>query len=447
MEENTDSSISDLFDAIKELLPEGSDTLSQIEPNSSPTTTQEEDLSPIDQLELKTESIENTLENINETIEQDILPKSIETSNENQISDKKQNNTKLDPVTQTIQDIKQYQDEVTETKEKELIEEIDSRQQTQQAIDSIIEDKETELIEKIKAEQEIQNIIGDIKTEKLIEPPITNLPSEFKSNIPDEIYQDMEREVIEDYKQNQKTLEENNESETSVPQEQKEDIFQANINITPKTEQIYKTTLEPKSEINNIVNSIQPNNPSMENFHSTDKANTEQSNNNFISASTSKDSSILDRENYQTFLTTPKAETSETTTFSKFFTPDTDNFDEQLVNLFKTLQPQDEQITYESTSDLPSSDLFTQTEEQKDENSNKILANTEKTNTTLQTLTQLLATIIQTGALQTQGNNNQPIPVPIPTSSGNNDPGITDAMATAGQGMISGIRGKFIYSA
>jgi hypothetical protein len=131
---------------------------------------------------------------------------------------------------------------------------------------------------------------------------------------------------------------------------------------------------------------------------------------------------------------------------TNLFNPIQQDFNEaNFTDLLSNFSSPQETLKYETTSELPTQELFTQAEQSTDENSNKILANTEKTNTSLQTLTQLLATIIQTGALQAQGNNNQPIPVPIPTSSGNTDPGITDAMATAGQGMISDIRGKFIY--
>jgi len=89
--------------------------------------------------------------------------------------------------------------------------------------------------------------------------------------------------------------------------------------------------------------------------------------------------------------------------------------------------------------------MFAEAETAKDENSEQILSNTEKTNTTLESLTQLLVTLIQSGGMQAEGAN-QAIPVPMPTGSNNTQPGVPDAVLASGQGMIPGIRGKFLYS-
>lgn len=117
------------------------------------------------------------------------------------------------------------------------------------------------------------------------------------------------------------------------------------------------------------------------------------------------------------------------------------------TDLTETTFPQiQEKIIYETASELPTEDMFVQAEEAQDETSAEILANTQKTNTTLEGLTQLLATFVQ----QTLGGQAQQpttIPVPMPTGqSGSSQPGISDAMLASGSGMIPTIRSKFIYS-
>jgi len=101
--------------------------------------------------------------------------------------------------------------------------------------------------------------------------------------------------------------------------------------------------------------------------------------------------------------------------------------------------------TVETTSELPSGEKLAQVEATQDGTSEEILANTEKTNTTLESLTKLLASFIQVAASQS-GQASPPMPVPIPAAGGTSKPGITDAELASGQGMIPDIRRKFIYS-
>ena len=91
--------------------------------------------------------------------------------------------------------------------------------------------------------------------------------------------------------------------------------------------------------------------------------------------------------------------------------------------------------------------MFAQAEESKDETSAEILANTEKTNTTLEGLTQVLGMLMQTLGTQMQQPPSTPVAIPAPPQAGSSQPGMTDAMLATGSGMISTIRGKFIYSA
>ena len=114
-------------------------------------------------------------------------------------------------------------------------------------------------------------------------------------------------------------------------------------------------------------------------------------------------------------------------------------------NLSQEITPQ-EQTTFETTSELPTSDMFAQAEESKDETSAEILANTEKTNTTLEGLTQVLGMLMQTLGTQMQQPPSTPVAIPAPPQAGSSQPGMTDAMLATGSGMIPTIRGKFIYS-
>jgi hypothetical protein len=131
------------------------------------------------------------------------------------------------------------------------------------------------------------------------------------------------------------------------------------------------------------------------------------------------------------------------------------------TNLFKPIEKQDfneakfadllsnfsspqETLKYETTSELPTQELFVQAEQSTDETSNEILANTKQTNTTLQALTQMLAALIQSGGMSSQ--QSVPVPVPMPTGQTNAQPGIPDSILASGQGMIPSIRSKFIYS-
>ena len=115
-----------------------------------------------------------------------------------------------------------------------------------------------------------------------------------------------------------------------------------------------------------------------------------------------------------------------------------------IKNLSQEVTPQ-EQTTFETTSELPTSDMFAQAEESKDETSAEILANTEKTNTTLEGLTQVLGMLMQTLGTQMQQPPPAPVSVPAPQAS-SSQPGMSDAMLASGSGMIPTIRGKFIYS-
>jgi hypothetical protein len=113
-------------------------------------------------------------------------------------------------------------------------------------------------------------------------------------------------------------------------------------------------------------------------------------------------------------------------------------------DLSREIIPQ-QQTIFETTSELPTSDMFAQAEESKDETSAEILANTEKTNTTLEGLTQVLGMLMQTLGTQMQQPPPAPVSVPAPQAS-SSQPGMSDAMLASGSGMISTIRGKFIYS-
>lgn len=115
------------------------------------------------------------------------------------------------------------------------------------------------------------------------------------------------------------------------------------------------------------------------------------------------------------------------------------------TSLIQTTPLTQKEIIYETTSELPTGEMFVQAEEASDETSAEILANTQKTNTTLEGLTQLLATFMQQSLnLQTQ----QPASMPplIPTGqTGVSQPGIPDVMLASGTGTISTIRNKFVY--
>jgi len=114
-------------------------------------------------------------------------------------------------------------------------------------------------------------------------------------------------------------------------------------------------------------------------------------------------------------------------------------------DLSQEITPQ-EQTTFETISELPTSDMFAKVEESKDETSAEILANTEKTNTTLEGLTQVLGMLMQTLGTQMQQPPSTPVAIPAPPQAGSSQPGMTDAMLATGSGMIPTIRGKFIYS-
>lgn len=113
-------------------------------------------------------------------------------------------------------------------------------------------------------------------------------------------------------------------------------------------------------------------------------------------------------------------------------------------DLSQEITPQ-EQTTFETTSELPTSDMFVQAEESKDETSAEILANTEKTNITLEGLTQVLGMLMQTLGTQMQQPPPAPVSVPAPQVS-SSEPGISDAMLASSSGMISTVRGKHFYS-
>lgn len=96
-------------------------------------------------------------------------------------------------------------------------------------------------------------------------------------------------------------------------------------------------------------------------------------------------------------------------------------------------------------SELPQNEMWA-TVKSTDQLSENILSNTEKTNTMMENLYQLFAGFVQNSSMN-GGNQQQPMPIPVPTGgSGQN---ITsndyppDAIRTKGQGIIPMIRSKF----
>ncbi len=136
---------------------------------------------------------------------------------------------------------------------------------------------------------------------------------------------------------------------------------------------------------------------------------------------------------------------NEDNTLTELFTllqKQTNVKDSELLDVINNLQPQQEKFSYEVDSNLPTNEMFSQVEQTNNEDSTKILENTQKTNIILEALTQMLVAFIQAG-----GGSAQSPTIPVAMGpSGDTDPGITDAMATAGQGLITDIRSKFIYA-
>lgn len=117
----------------------------------------------------------------------------------------------------------------------------------------------------------------------------------------------------------------------------------------------------------------------------------------------------------------------------------------QTVNNITNVNSSQEQPVFEPISELPANEVYAEAESFKDENSDKILANTEKTNTALQSLTKLLATFVQTAGTQSQAAQTAALSIPT-EAQGAPQSGTSDAILASGNGLIPDIRSKFIYA-
>ena len=121
------------------------------------------------------------------------------------------------------------------------------------------------------------------------------------------------------------------------------------------------------------------------------------------------------------------------------------NEDENL-NLYTSDTTDISNTQVETQTELPTRNMLVDLEQYTDENSEKILSNTEKTNTVLDRLTQMFTAFIQTGGMQSQKTTPSQTSIPDINNIGTPQQGIPDATLASRQSMIPAIRSKFVYS-
>ncbi len=321
----------------------------------------------------------------------------------------------------TIKDVDGILDDIIEEQETELIKQIESDQQVQGILDDIVEEKETELIKQIESDQQVQGILDDIVEEKE-----TELIKQIES-------------------EQQQTLSEPSPAPSKI-----------DVNVTPDQQQTFKTTTEYKNDINTILNNFQPEKTLLQ--VNADKSESIKSNeflNGEMTPSNNNSMSFLNNENIN--LKDPiKLDnlTPQTNSFYNLFAnrddetnPTTEQktttYTDELTDLFDRFNSNNQTLKFEPFSELPSNDLYSQTDTKDDTASAEILENTKLTNTTLQTLTQLVGSLIQAVNNQSQMPNQ---PIVMPSEQTPTQKGVPDALLASEPGMIPGIRGKFIYN-